>query len=236
MATVVLAMTMSLDGYIAGPDDKHEWMRGGEPGRGVDAVDEMFAVDAMCHVPKRGWISSPAATSKRSTASGRSKPTGMRSSSPPAPTLDRSAVDGAACSSSPLCSSVFLIASAPSTTPAVPASPGPAPPHTSDRDPFAALILCLVQPGARVLRGGRVNMVIRRNAGVAEAARGVGEAIAARPDALAVIQRARPLAARLVPPTPSAARHRSGRRACSEERAVGAALSCRWQPPGTSRL
>jgi hypothetical protein len=46
MGRVVLDMTMSLDGFIAGPNDEldrlHAWMRGGKPGRGVDVVDAMF--------------------------------------------------------------------------------------------------------------------------------------------------------------------------------------------------
>lgn len=45
MATTVLDMSMSLDGFIAGPNDEldrvHAWQNGGGPGHGVDVVEEM---------------------------------------------------------------------------------------------------------------------------------------------------------------------------------------------------
>ena len=72
MGTVVLNMTMSLDCFIAGPNDEldrlHEWMRGGEPGRGVDVVDEMFSTTGAVVVGRRtfdlgddenAWVADP---------------------------------------------------------------------------------------------------------------------------------------------------------------------------------
>jgi dihydrofolate reductase len=72
MGAVVLDMTMSLDGFIAGPNDEldrlHAWMRGGEPGRGVDIVDEMFAATGAVVMGRRtfdlgdkenGWVADP---------------------------------------------------------------------------------------------------------------------------------------------------------------------------------
>jgi dihydrofolate reductase len=69
---VVLDMSMSLDGFIAGPNDEldrvHAWMRGGEPGRGVDVVDELFRTTGAVVMGRRtfdlgdkenGWVAEP---------------------------------------------------------------------------------------------------------------------------------------------------------------------------------
>ncbi len=72
MGTVVLDMSMSLDGFIAGPNDEldrvHAWMRGGEPGRGVEVVDELFRTTGAVVMGRRtfdlgdkenGWVAEP---------------------------------------------------------------------------------------------------------------------------------------------------------------------------------